>query len=472
MHPSNMQRLQNWAKGNEKRLFYVSALALAIPIMLQNGVTNFVSLLDNLMVGRLGTESISGVSIVNQLLFVFNLAVFGATSGVGIFTAQFHGKGDQEGIRQTLRYKLVLCLTITVASMLLFWYKGADLIGLFLYESDQQGDLLLTLSEAQRYLRTMMLGMIPYAISQCYGSTLRETGEAMLPLRAGLLAVLFNIALNYVLIFGKLGMPALGVAGAAVATTVARLVECGIITVMANRQQQRFVYLQGLFTKITKPSAKLVQDMTTRAIPLMVNEMFWAGATTFLAQCYATRGLSVVAAYNIHSTLYNVVSTAFLALGVATGIVVGNLLGADDADGAVLANKRMVRFSILCTLPFIVLLTGLAFVFPLAYDTTTAVQEMARNFMLVGALFIPVQCYLNISYFTLRAGGCTGVTFIFDSVFICFISCPAAYFTSRYTLMPAILIFVLVNCTDVLKSLVGYVLIRRRIWIRNIVNDV
>ncbi len=458
-------------KDKAMRAFFATTLALAIPIMLQNGITNLVSLLDNLMVGRLGTESMSGVSIANQLLFVFNLTVFGATSGVGIFTAQFHGAQDIEGIRHTLRYKLILCLSLTVVAMALFWFYGENLIGLFLYESDQQGDLALALAEGQRYLRMMLCGMIPYAISQSYASTLRETGEAMLPLQAGTLAVCSNIALNYVLIFGKLGMPALGVVGAAMATTVARVVECGVICVIANRRKLQFSYLEGLFTKFTRPPAALVRDMTTRAIPLMINEMLWAGATTFLAQCYATRGLAVVAGFNIHSTIYNVMSTAFLAMGVAAGIVIGNLLGANKKEEAMLANRRLSVFTVLFSLIFLVAQVGIAFVFPNAYETTEQVRLLARNFIIVGGLFMPAQALLHVTYFTLRSGGCTGVTFVFDSVFICCITSPLAFFLSRYTTVPAVTLFVVISSMDVLKCMFGEVLIRKRIWMNNIVGN-
>ncbi len=454
---------------NNSRSFYMVVLTLAIPIMLQNGITNLVSLLDNIMVGRLCTESMSGVSITNQLLFVFNLAIFGVASGAGIFTAQFHGSNDQEGIRHTLRYKLVLCTAVTAIAMVLLWFWGGNFIQMFLYESDQQGDLALTLSEGQWYLRTMMWGLIPYAITQAYASTLRETGESMLPLKAGLVAVCVNIVINYILIFGKFGMPALGVMGAAIGTSISRVVECGIVVVVASRKTDRFPYLKHLFSKFTLPNKALLYGLTSRALSLMVNEMVWAFATTMLAQSYATRGLAVVAAFNIHTTIYNVLATAFLALGTAAGIVIGNRLGADDKKGALLANRQLSRFAVVFSLIFVALLMIAAQFFPMAFDTTDHVRQLATQFMMVGALMMPLQAYLHIAYFTLRSGGCTGVTFIFDCVFICCISVPLAFFLSRYTELGAVYLYLIVEGTNILKAFVGYILIRKEIWLRNIV---
>ncbi len=452
------------------RKFYAAVMALALPIMLQTGITNFVSLLDNIMVGNLCTESMSGVSIANQLLFLYNLAIFGATSGVGIFTAQFHGQKNLEGIRHTFRFKLLLCLILTALSMVVLLTYGDTFIGLFLYESDQQGDLALTLSEGRRYLHTMLWGLIPYALSQCYASTLRETEESLLPMKAGFVAMAVNMGLNYVLIFGKLGMPALGVTGAAIATTTARVTECVVIIVFANRNRQGLPYLKDLFRKIALPSRQLVGGMMARALPLMVNEMLWAFATVALAQSYATRGLAVVAAFNIHSTVYNVASTSLVALGTAAGIISGKLLGANDAQGAISANKKLSVFAVVFSLLFTAILLALSPVFPLIYATTDQVRQLATQFMIVGALFLPVQAYLNVAYFTLRSGGCTGATFLFDCVFICGVSVPIAYFLSRYTDLSAVYLYVLVEGTNVGKSIVGYIMLRKEIWLRNIVN--
>ena len=157
------------------RKFYKMVLLLAIPIMIQNGITNFVNMLDNVMVGQLGTEAMSAVSIVNNLMFVFNLTVFGAISSAGIFTAQYHGLGDRNGIRNTFRFKLIIIAVTGVIGIVAFIAGGDMLINMFLHDSESAGDLALTLDYAKTYLAIMLIGLFPYAISQAYASTLRET---------------------------------------------------------------------------------------------------------------------------------------------------------------------------------------------------------------------------------------------------------------------------------------------------------
>lgn len=191
--------------------FYKRLLAIMVPILVQNAITSFISLLDNVMVGLVGTEQMSGVSIVNQLIFVFNLCIFGTISGAGLFGAQFFGKGDHEGVRHTFRFKLYVSVAICVMAIVLFITCGEPLISLYLHDGSETGDLVLTLKYAKQYLAIMLIGLLPFTVTQVYSGTLREVGQTVPPMVAGIAGVLTNLAFNYVLIFGKLGAPALGV---------------------------------------------------------------------------------------------------------------------------------------------------------------------------------------------------------------------------------------------------------------------
>jgi len=215
-----------------KRSFYAMILAIAVPIMVQNGITNFVSMIDNIMVGRVGTNEMSGVAIVNQLIMVFNLCIFGGVAGAGIFTAQFHGARNTEGIRYTFRYKLIVITVIVMVSIAVFISCGDELIKLYLHgETGEGADIDETLRQAKIYLSYMLIGLPPFAIAQAYGDTLRCSEETIVPMKAGVVSVLVNLSLNYVLIYGKLGAPALGVAGAAIATIIARYVEMAVVVI-------------------------------------------------------------------------------------------------------------------------------------------------------------------------------------------------------------------------------------------------
>ena len=217
------------------KAFYRYLILLAFPMIVQNAISSFVSFLDNIMVGQVGTEPMSGVAIVNQLIFVFNICIFGGVSGAGIFSAQFFGKGDYEGQKYTFRFKMYACLLIAGLSVILFGFWGENLISLYLSEESTVGNIEMALHYGKDYLAIMMIGLIPFAIAQTYISTIRETGQTMVPMLSGVAAVVVNLVLDYILIFGVFGAPALGVEGAAIATVIARFVECFIVVFWAHR---------------------------------------------------------------------------------------------------------------------------------------------------------------------------------------------------------------------------------------------
>ena len=201
---------------------YKRFLVVALPIIIQNGITNFVSMLDNIMVGQVGSLQMSGVSIVNGLMFVYSLCVFGASSGAGIFTAQFFGSGDHEGIRYTFRFKLLICTVLSLLCAAFFYAFGTPLINLYLQGEGDPAEAAQVLQYGLDYLYMTFWGFVPFALSNAYASTLRETGQTTVPMVAGITAVFTNLILNYVLIFGHFGAPVMGVRGAALATAISR----------------------------------------------------------------------------------------------------------------------------------------------------------------------------------------------------------------------------------------------------------
>ena len=195
------------------KAFYKLILGVTVPIMIQNGISNFVSMLDNIMVGQIGTEQMSGVSIVNQLVFIYFLAIFGGMGGIGIFTAQYYGSNDQEGVRATFRAKFVLGLVLTAIAFVVLSVFGKELIGLYLNDSGDGSDLAATLQYAESYLWIIFISFPAFFVLQVYASTLRACGETVLPMKAGIAAVLTNLLFNWLLIYGVWFFPKLGVQG-------------------------------------------------------------------------------------------------------------------------------------------------------------------------------------------------------------------------------------------------------------------
>lgn len=454
--------------GDKK--FYRMVLAVAVPIMIQTGVTNFVNLLDNIMVGTLGTESMSGVSIVNQFIFIFNLMIFGAVSAAGIFTAQYHGLGDRKGVRDTFRFKLLINLTAGVIGVLVFGFFGDVLIELFLHDGAAEGDLLLTLAEGRAYLQVMLVGLIPYAISQVYASTMRETGETVMPMIASVVAVVTNFVLNLVLIFGYLGAPALGVRGAAIATVVSRFAELALLVIWGHTHTGKCGFLVGALRSLRVPRV-LTGRIMLKGLPLMLNEFFWSLAVTMRNQCYSTRGLDVVAAQNINATIDNLFSVVYLALGTSISIVVGNLLGAGSLEEAKDTGRKMMTFSVMCSLGISGLLVATAWLFPGFYNTGDDVRELATFMILVTAAATPFRAYAHSAYFTLRSGGKVLVTILFDSVYMWAILMPVAFVLAHFTGVGIHWLFIICQAVEAAKFLLGIVLLRRSHWAKQLVAE-
>ena len=452
-----------------ERAFYRKLFSVLVPILIQNLITNFVSLLDNIMVGQVGTEPMSGVAIVNQLLFVFNLCIFGGLAGAGIFTAQYYGKGDNEGVKNTFRAKLYIALLAVVLFTAAFVLKGDALIRLFLHEGREQLDLAATLGFGRAYLRVMLLQMPLFALCQVYSGTLRETGETLLPMKAGIIAVFVNLIFNYILIFGKLGLPALGVVGAAAATVIARVVECAIVLCWTHRHSARCGFVVGLYRSLRVP-APLAKRMLRLGLPLLVNEFLWSGGMTTLNQCYSLRGLEVISALNISSTISNLFFCAFIAMGNAISILIGQLLGAGELERAVDEDRKLIAFSVVLSLLVGGIMAAVAPLVPQIYNTTDSVKALACDLLLVGAAMMPINAFTNACYFTLRSGGKTIITFIFDSAFLWVIAVPAAFVLSRFTPMPILPMYITVSLLDLIKCVVGYYLVKRRKWVNNIVS--
>ena len=452
------------------RAFYRKLFAVLVPIFVQNLITSFVNLLDNIMVGQVGTEPMSGVAIVNQLLFVFNLCIFGGLAGAGIFTAQFCGAGDDEGMRESFRAKLYIALGSIALFTLLFLWRGEELILLFLHEGAEKLDLAATLGYGKDYLRVMLLYMPPFALSQVYASTLRETGQTVLPMKAGIAAVFVNLVLNYIFIFGKLGFPAMGVVGAAIATVIARVVECAIVLVWTHRHRASCRFIVGAYRSL-RVSAALARRMFKLGAPLLLNELLWSSGMTMLNQCYSLRGLEVISALNISTTVTNLFLCAFFAMGNAISILIGQLLGAGELERAVDEDRKLIAFALAMSVCIGSVMACVAPLIPEIYNTTPVVKSLARSLLYIGAAVMPVNAFVNACYFTLRSGGKTVITFFFDSGFLWCVALPAAFVLTHFTSLPILPLYITISSLYLIKCVLGFILVRRRKWVNNIVSS-
>ena len=456
----------NFKKYIGDRAFYRSLLAVAVPIIIQNSITNFISLLDNLMVGQIGTEQMSGVSIVNQLLFVFNLCIFGALSGAGLFGAQFFGNGDHKNLRHTFRYKFIIALVLCAASIGLFLVAGEPLISLYLHEGGETGDLALTLRYAKEYLAISLVGLFPFTLTQIYASSLREVKHTVPPMTAGIIGVAVNLMLNSVLIFGLLGAPALGVRGAALATVISRFVECIFVIVWTHLHTDICPFIQGVYRSFRVPK-DLARSITVTGTPLLLNETLWAAGQAMLLQCYSLRGIATVSAMNISGIAFNTFSVLYFSMGTTIAILIGHRLGEGNSERAMNDARKMIAFSTLLGTCSGILIAVCALFFPNLYNTTEEVRALASSFIITVAVSAPIQAIINASYFTLRSGGKTLVTFLFDSAYVWFFTIPLSFAMVAWTSLPVEWVYFICYNTDIVKCIIGIILVRRGIWLNS-----
>lgn len=456
--------------GNKE--FYKKVFVITLPILIQQIITNFVSLIDNIMVGQIGTEQMSGVAIVNQLIFVFNVCIFGGISGAGIFTAQFFGKGDHEGVRATFRAKVMIVLLMTALCVGLFVTLDDELISLYLYQGQDNLDLEATLRYGKEYMRIMLLQLPLFALTQAYSGTLRETGRTVPPMLGGMAAVVTNVLLDYVLIFGveALGIPAMGIKGAAVATVVSRFFEFAVVVLWTHFNNGLNKFIVGAYKSFRIPK-ELMGGILRKGFPLMLNEVLWSTGQAVLTGCYATRGLEAVSALNISSTVSNLFFCAYFAFGSAISIIVGQLLGAGELERAKDEDRKLIFATIVIC---VIIGTAMAFLsplFPQIYNTTDTVKRIATECLLICSVMMPFHGFIHTAYFTLRSGGKTVVTFLFDSVYVWVVLIVAAFSLSRFTDIDVVKMYAIVQSLDILKCGVGYVLVKKGVWVNNLVED-
>lgn len=453
------------------RDFYEQVVAVVVPIIIQNTVSNVVSLLDNVMVGRVGTLQMSAVAIVNQLLFVFNLCIFGGLAGAGIFATQYAGAHDDKGVRDCFRVKWMIALSMLACALVVLIAFPKRLIGMYLVQETAQADAAATLGFGMDYLTVMLWGLLPFGVSQVYASTLREVGETRLPMFASVAAILVNLVFNYFLIFGKCGFPELGVTGAAIATVLSRYVETAIIMVYTHMKSHHFGFIRGAYRSLRVPKPLMI-SILCRGTPLLVNEFLWSSGMAVLLQCYSVRGLDVVAACNIATTVSNLFKVVFLSMGNAVAIMVGQALGANDIERAKNCTWRLMTLSVGSNLIMATLLALFAPAIPNIYNTEPHVRQIATQLIYVVAVMMPAYSFSHCCYFTLRSGGKTIITFLFDSVFTWCVNVPAAWLLAYKTGLGIVPLYFGVQALEMVKVVVGFVLVKKGVWIHNIVAPV
>lgn len=453
------------------KAFYKMLFALVLPLIIQQGVTQSVNLVDNIMVGELGKEAINSVAIVNQLIFVFNLAIFGGVSGVSIFGAQYAGVGDDKGLRYTFRFKMIFGVVATVAAVAVLFFFGEPLTNLFLEnEANADADLGLTRSFANDYLLVMLLGLLPFMVVQVYASTLREMGDTVIPMIASVIAIFVNLVFNYFLIFGTFGFPRLGVKGAAIATVLSRYVEMLVVALYTHIKSNKFKFIKGAYHSLKVP-VSLVKSIAITGSPLLINEILWSLGTTFINHSYSQKGEFALAAVNINTTAWNLFCIIMFAMGTAISIIIGKELGKGNREGAIDLNRKLQFFNVAVHIVMGAILVLVAKYIPELYNVEAEVKTITTSLLVVSGIALPMHSLVHGIYFTVRSGGKTFITFLFDSVYTWAVPAMISLVLVKFTGLSILGIYAAVQFSDALKMTIGLIMLKSGFWANTIIEE-
>ncbi len=440
--------------------FVPALLRMGLPIALQAFMMTALNLADTFMVGQIGEVQIAAIALGNQVFFLLILFLFGVGSGSAVFGAQYWGDRNIAGVRRSLGLALVFALV--GAGLFSFATIAAPRAVLSVFTED-----LAVIAEGERYLRIVGISYVFTAISTSYTFALRSIGSTRLPMWASAISIVLNIVGNYVLIFGAFGLPAMGVAGAALATVIARLIETAMIVVV--------VYRNG------GPTAASVRDLSDwnrpfvggfmrKAVPVVLNEIIWSTGFTMYTVVFGRIGTDLLAAYTIAGTIGRLMMVVFVASGQASAVLIGNEIGAGRPDGAQRLSQTLVRgVPIVAAIMTLVGFFGLAIIVPNLFQISAEVQVLVRRFIrLFSVLMLLKTLNLHIIIGILRGGGDTTYGLIVDILPLWVIGVPAAFITGLILRFPPEIVYLSLAAEEIVRFVFAIRRVRSGRWIHDL----
>jgi putative MATE family efflux protein len=441
------------------RSFYKGLFALAIPIMLQNLVNSMVNMVDTVMIGRLGTVEIAAVGLGNQVFFLYSLLLFGVCSGGGIFTAQFWGKRDIRGIRKNTG----LCLVCSLAAALVFTLGALcvpDRI-LGIYSRDQA-----VIAAGSVYLAAVAPAFIPFAVSLLIIQTLRSIEKVRLAMVSTLIALSVNVVLNYAFIFGFGPIPAMGVAGAARATVIARTLETVILVSVSYARRYCFA---GSLRELLGFNGPFARRFMRVIFPVLCNEIFWSLGITAQNIIFARTDTDAIAAFNITNTVSQLTWVLFTGLGNGAAVLIGKKIGEGREDAAREYARRIGIFMPLLAVAAAFVLIPLSWTLPFFFKVNPPVLSAATAMFFILGCTYPFKAFNMAAIVGIcRAGGDTVFCVVYDLVFMWTLALPAGAAASFFFNAPVWVIYLCIISEEPIKAILGILRVRSGKWLRNV----
>ncbi|MFV0499217.1 MAG: MATE family efflux transporter [Bacilli bacterium] len=432
---------------------------LALPVMVQQFITAFASLIDNLMVGVNGKDAINAVGASGNIFFVIMLLGYGISNGVGIFLAQQYGSKQYKGMHYVFLIGIIGAIIIGLTSSVFVFGFKEFLINLFT-RVETQHDL------AYQYLSIAVFTYPIILVSISIAGAYRRCGNTVLPMISGVISIIINTCLNYLLINGNLGFPSLGVSGAALATLIARSIELIILIIMMEKRHMPF---RPNFKDIFKIPISSIKKVLSASIPLTLNEFLWGLGQTTLMALYGIKHADNYTAVQMSYTTANLLFVVMSGFATSVSILIGQDLGKNDFVGAKNHSILLVKLSILTGIGVLILTLLLSFITPNFYNVSADIRQNSANILRIMAFYFPIFILTATLFFTLRAGGDVIGVLAVDGCFMWCICIPIAFVVNNYLPLSIVISFLLVQSSDILKLLVIRFRYSKGYWIKKIV---
>jgi putative MATE family efflux protein len=433
---------------------------IAFPIILQQLTFSLLNLLSNVFVGQKGDAAVAAVGLAGQIWFLLNLVHFGIISGAAMFTAQFWGKRDIPNLRRVLGLCLMLALSASLIFFALAQLLPAQILDIYSNDPD-------VIALGTSYIRIFSWTFLFFGVTFSYAVVMRSTGNVLTPTLVSIFALFISIILSYLLIFGKLGLPELGIQGAAVATVIARFIEMvTLLTIIYTRKSPVAASLREL----TSFSRTFLSRVILPILPVMGNELFWSLGITTYNVIYGQMGTQAYAAINIVSTMEQVAFAVFMGISNATAVLVGNRIGAGQEEEAHRYAGRSLGLGVLGGILLglvlhLVKTPVLALGWP---NVSPEVIQNASNILIVVSLFLWVRVNnMTTVVGILRAGGDTRFSFFLDGMIIWIVGVPMAYLGAFVFDLPVYFVYLCAMSEEATKWVLGI----RRYLSRKWIND-
>ncbi len=447
--------------NTEKKTFYRNFFLLALPMAFQSVLTTSVNLIDNIMIGQLGDVSIAAVGLANKVFFVYSLVIFGMCGGASAFVTQFRGKNDLKGIKQAVGLNFIMAVIISVLFFLFTFIIPDKVMSLL-------SDDIRVIKEGADYIKLISPAYLFTGIILVCSYTLKNMEFPKIPLFGSLISIVTNTTLNYILIFGKLGFPALGVKGAAIGTLCARTVEFIFILFFTLRKLDFLT--KDLKDYLTIPKS-FIKSFFVNALPVTANETLWSLGTAFMAAIYARVSTEAIAAVNIVNVLYEISSVFLFGAGHATGILIGKEIGLKNYDNAYKYADRLSILIPIVSAVFAIILLILCPYFLLLFKISPEVKTLTLTLYMIMAIYTPIRAFNHVNIVgSLRCGGDVVFCLLADTGAIWTFGVLAAYLSGITFSLPMVLVYIISQSEEAVKATMIYLRMKKKNWIKDLVN--